>query len=419
MKFLRLIYQNLWRNKLRSLLTSAGTMILVFVVTLVWSILGFLAAVMTEKPANIKAIVTEKWRAPSMMPYAYATSLKEGAATEPDHIKPTDSMSWTFYVGFLDPNPKKRSFENFVFAFCMEPKSVLTMMDGLDELPKDSQEYKTLEADVAKLEKNRMGILLGRERLDKLKKKVGDRFTVHSLAYKEINLEVEVLGILPTRRYDQSGVMNVEYFQGAMEKYKREHNGKAHDMDGKTLNLVWLRVPDTKAFTQVAAQIQESPQYAMPAVKVQTASSATASFMEAYADLLWGMRWLLAPAILATLSVVIANAISISVRERQAEFAVLKVLGFRPAQILVLVLGEALLVGVVSGVVSAGGTWFLVNHVVGGVPFVIAWFPKFMISGEAWWWGLVVGGGTAFLGSFVPAWTACRVKVSEVFARVG
>ncbi len=419
MKFLRLILQNLLRNKTRSLLTSAGTMILVFVVTLVWSILSFLQLVMTEKPANIKAIVTEKWRAPSMMPYAYATSLKEGAATEPEHVKPTDSMSWTFFVGFLDPNPKKRSFENFAFAFCMEPDSVLTMMDGLDELSKDSDEYKGLKSDVAKLKQNRMGILLGRERLDKLKKKVGDRFTIYSLAYKEINLEVEVLGVLPTRRYDQSGVMNIEYFQGAMEKYKRDHNGKAHDMDGKTLNLVWLRVPDTKAFTQVAAQIQESPQYAMPAVKVQTASSATASFMEAYADLLWGMRWLLAPAILATLSVVIANAISISVRERQTEFAVLKVLGFQPAQIMVLVLGEALLVGIVSGVLSAGGTWFLVNEVVGGVPFVIAWFPKFMISGEAWWWGLAVGGGTAFLGSFVPAWNACRVKVSEVFARVG
>ena len=419
MKFIRLIFQNLARNKTRSLLTSAGTMILVFVVTLVWSILSFLAFVMTEKPANIKAIVTEKWRAPSMMPYAYTTSLREGAATEPEHVKPTDSMSWTFFVGFLDPNPKKRSFENFAFAFCMEPDSVLTMMDGLDELSKDSQEYKSLEADVAKLKKNRMGILLGRERLDKLKKKVGDRFTIYSLAYKDINLEVEVVGMLPTRRYDQSGVMNIEYFQGAMEKYKRDHSGKAHDMDGKTLNLVWLRVPDTKAFTQVAAQIQESPQYAMPAVKVQTASSATASFMEAYADLLWGMRWLLAPAILATLSVVIANAISISVRERQTEFAVLKVLGFQPSQIMVLVLGEALLVGIVSGVVSAGGTWFLVNEVVGGVPFVIAWFPKFMIPSEAWWWGLAVGGGTAFLGSFVPAWNACRVKVSEVFARVG
>ncbi|TXT38308.1 MAG: hypothetical protein FD138_422 [Planctomycetota bacterium] len=417
MKFLRLIYQNLWRNKTRSLLTSAGTMILVFVVTLVWSILGFLATATTEKPANIKAIVSERWRIPSMMPYAYAASLKEGAATEPEDTKPTDNMTWTFYGGSLDP--KKRTFENIVFAFCLEPKKLLTMMDGLDELPADSQERKSLEAAVAKMESNRQGILLGQQRAEMLKKKVGDRFTIHSFNYKEIDLEVEVFGILPTRRYDQSAAMNIEYLLGAIDSYKQKHNGKAHALADKTMNLVWLRVPDTKAFTKVAAQIQESPQYAMPAVKVQTASAGISTFLEAYADLLWGMRWLLAPAILVTLAVVIANAISISVRERQTEFAVLKVLGFQPAQIMVLVLGEALLVGVLSGLLSAGGSWFLVNQVAGGIPFPIAFFPKFLIPSDAWWWGLAVGGGTAFLGSFVPAWTACRVKVSEVFARVG
>lgn len=417
MKFLRLIYQNLWRNKLRSLLTAAGTMVLVFVVTLVWSILGFLANATTEKPANIKAIVSERWRIPSMMPYAYAPSLKEGAATEPDHVQPTDNMTWTFYGGSIDP--KKRTFESIVFAFCLEPKKLLTMMDGLDELPADSSERKALEAAVAKLEKNRQGILLGQQRADTLKKKVGDRFTIHSFNYKEIDLEVEVLGILPTRRYDQSAAMNIDYLLGAIDSYKQKHNGKAHDMAAKTMNLVWLRVPDTKSFTQVAAQIEASPQYAMPAVKVQTASAGISTFLEAYADLLWGMRWLLAPAILVTLAVVIANAISISVRERQAEFAVLKVLGFRPSQIMVLVLGEALLIGIVSGVVSAGGSWFVVNQLAGGIPFPIAFFPKFMIPADAWWWGLAVGGGTAFLGSFVPSWTACRVKVSEVFARVG
>ncbi len=417
MKFLRLIYQNLWRNKLRSFLTAAGTMVLVFVVTLVWSILGFLANATTEKPANIKAIVTERWRIPSMMPYAYAASLKDGAATEPEHIKPSDHMSWTFYGGSLDP--KKRTFENIVFAFCLEPKKLLTMMDGLEDLPPDSADRKTLEAGVAKLEQNRQGILLGRDRMERLKKKIGDRFIIHSFNYKEINLEVEVVGTLPARRYDQSAAMNIDYFLGAIDAYKQQHNGKAHEMAGKTMNLMWLRVPDTPSFTQVAAQIQESPQFSLPAVKVQTSSSGISTFLEAYRDLLWGMRWLLAPAILVTLAVVIANAISISVRERQTEFAVLKVLGFRPGQILVLVLGEALLIGIASGVVSAGGTWLLVNQVAGGIPFPIAFFPKFLIPADAWWWGLAVGGGTAFLGSFIPAWTACRVKVSEVFARVG
>ena len=417
MKFLRLIYQNLWRNKLRSSLTALGTMVLVFVVTLVWSILGFLANATTEKPANIKAIVSERWHIPSMMPYAYSTSLKEGAATEPEHIKPSDNMTWTFYGGSLDP--KKRTFENIVFAFCLEPKKLLTMMDGFDDLPADSADRKTLEAGVAKLEQNRQGILLGRDRMERLKKKIGDRFIIHSFNYKEIDLEVEVVGTLPARRYDQSAAMNIDYFLSAIDAYKQKHNGQAHAMANKTMNLVWLRVPDTQSFTQVAAQIQESPQFSLPAVKVQTSSSGISTFLEAYRDLLWGMRWLLAPAILVTLAVVIANAISISVRERQTEFAVLKVLGFRPGQILVLVLGEALLIGIASGVVSAGGTWLVVNQVAGGIPFPIAFFPKFMIPVDAWWWGLAVGGGTAFLGSFIPAWTACRVKVSEVFARVG
>ncbi len=415
MKFLKLIFQNLARNKLRSLLTAAGTMVLVFVVTLVWSILGFLAAATTERPANLKAIVTEKWRLPSQMPYAYAAALKEGAATEPEHIKPSDNMTWTFYGGSLDP--KNRTFENIVFAFCLEPKKLLTMMDGLDDLPADSAERKDLEVAVAKLEQNRQGILVGRERLERLKKKIGDRFTIHSFNYKGIDLEVEIVGLLPTRRYDQSAAMNIDYFLGAMDAYQWK-NGKPHDMSGKTLNLVWLRVPDTKAFTQIAAQIQESPQFAQPAVKVQTSSSGIASFLEAYRDLLWGMRFLLAPAILVTLALVIANAISISVRERQTEFAVLKVLGFRPMQILLLVLGEALLIGLLSGLISAGGSWLIVNEVAGGIPFPIAFFPKFLIPTAAWWWGLAVGGGTAFMGSFFPAWTACRIKVSEVFSHV-
>ena len=63
---------------------------------------------------------------------------------------------------------------------------------------------------------------------------------------------------------------------------------------------------------------------------MRDASSGIASFLDAYRDLLCGMRWLLVPAILVTMALVIANAISISVRERRMEMAVLKVLGFSP-----------------------------------------------------------------------------------------
>jgi hypothetical protein len=62
-------------------------------------------------------------------------------------------------------------------------------------------------------------------------------------------------------------------------------------MADKCLNLVWLKVPNTAAFTKLADQIMSSPNYASPAVKVETASSGIASFLEAYRDIFWGMRY--------------------------------------------------------------------------------------------------------------------------------
>ncbi len=165
-------------------------------------------------------------------------------------------------------------------------------------------------------------------------------------------------------------------------------------------------------------QISQSPFYTSPAVKCETASSGIATFLEAYRDLIWGMRWLLAPAILLTLSLVIANAISISVRERRLEFAILRVLGFRPLQVLALVVGEAVMLGVGSGLISTIATYTLINKVIGGVNFPIAFFGAFYIPGQAIWWGLGIGLSTALAGSVVPALAASRIRVTEAFSKV-
>ena len=140
--------------------------------------------------------------------------------------------------------------------------------------------------------------------------------------------------------------------------------------------------------------------------------------MEAYRDLIFGMRYLLSPAIIVVLCLVIANAISISVRERRTELAVLKVLGFSPWQLMILVLGEALLLGGGTSIVSALGTRFVINDLMGGLNFPIAFFSTFMVSPDAVAWGIAFSTGAAFLGSILPAWSARNVKVSEVFSKV-
>src|SRR5205809_7738356 len=128
MKFLLLILKNIRRNFVLSLLTSLRTIVLVLVVTLVWSVLAFLDQATNEKQRNLKAIVTERWQIPSQMPFSYAGSLSDGAAHEPEDVHPLDSMTWTFYGGTLDI--KNRTFDNSVFAFVMEPVKLKTRMDS-------------------------------------------------------------------------------------------------------------------------------------------------------------------------------------------------------------------------------------------------------------------------------------------------
>ncbi len=115
---------------------------------------------------------------------------------------------------------------------------------------------------------------------------------------------------------------------------------------------------------------------------------------------------------------VIANAISISVRERRTEMAVLKVLGYGPA--IVASLGWCWAKRCCSAParvsVSSGLTYLVVTHLMGGFAFPIAFFPRFLVPIDALWWGLTVGAGTSILGSFLPAWSARSVKVSEVFS---
>jgi putative ABC transport system permease protein len=406
MKYLLLIAKNLRRNLLRTTLTALATMLLVFIITLVWTILWTLALVTREKEKDLKAIVTERWQIPSQMPFAYASSLIEGAAREPGDIKPEDSMTWQFFGGSIDPN--KLTISSIVFFFGMEPRKIVPMMDNAENFSAEL---------IDKLAAKKNGAIIGKDRLKALNRRVGDRITITSFNYKDITLEFEIVGECPPGIYDQSAFMQRDYLNDALDKYERD-NRKKHPLADKTLNLVWLRVPDMKAFDQVTQQIMRSPLYSVPAVKCETASSGIAAFLDAYKDLLFIMEALLVPGAIGTLTLVMANAISINVRERRNEMAVMKVLGFQPRQILILVLGEALLLGGLAGVVSAGGTYLLIDVVLGGLKFPIAFFPAFFVPAQAWWWGLVIGAGTALAGSIAPAISACTVKPSEVFAKV-
>jgi putative ABC transport system permease protein len=405
-----LVFKNVRRNLLRTTLASMAIIVLSLIVTAVWSILVPLDAYLMQRTADIKAIVSERWQVPSQMPYAYAATLERGAPSDRDDItiKEEDSMTWSFYFGTTDP--AKMSFENWLWFFVMDPKKVPTMMDELEHVD---------PAYVEAMTKKPEGVIIGKDRLTALHKQIGDRMRVTALGnYKDLDLDIEVVGTFPDLpNYNQAGVMNRDYLQNSLDAYERRTRQK-HPAARNNLEMVWLRVPDSKSFSKLTNQIMSSPLYSDPSVKCETASSGSSSFFDAYKDLLWIFKWLVVPSLLIGMALVMAMAISISVRERRTEMAVLKVLGFTPGRIMALVLGEAALVGALSGLFSGLLAYALVNGTIGGIPMPLAWIAMWPILADAFWWGMAFGMVTALVGSILPARSARRIKVSEVFAKV-
>jgi putative ABC transport system permease protein len=405
MKLVLLIFKNLLRNKLRTLLTCLATMVLVFVVTMIWTVVYFLDDLTKQKTNNLQAIVTEKWQIPSQMPMSYVGPLSEGAASRHDDIRPKDSMIWQFYGGTIDPDKKTR--DSMIFFIATDPNKLLTMVDDLKIDP-------TL---VDKLLAQKNAAVVGPKRLRMINKKVGERMKITGMEdYKGIDLEFDIVGELPTGQYEDAGIMNQDYLNDAIDSYKGP-GGARHPMDQKRVNFVWLRVGNPEEFSQIDKQIESSPLFRNPAVKCETFGAMVSSYLDAYTGFIWFIKWILAPGSMVSMTMVIANAISLSVRERRKEIAVLKVLGFGQGIIMLLVLGEAVLLGAGSGLLTGGITYEGFNTLIGGIR-IFPGAPPYPVPLEALWWCPVVGGLTALLGSLLPAWSARSVNVSQVFAKI-
>src|SRR5438132_12911946 len=133
-----------------------------------------------------------------------------------------------------------------IFFFGMEPSKLMTMMDGIDEF--SAADRAKIEAAVKQMEQDPRKVIIGHERLKAMNKRVGERLAVYSFNYKDLNMDdFEIIAEFPPGRYGQSALMNRERLNRELDAYKQK-NGKAHPMAEKTLNLVWLKVPNSEAY---------------------------------------------------------------------------------------------------------------------------------------------------------------------------
>jgi putative ABC transport system permease protein len=405
------------RALLRTSLTYLAVFVLVFVLCCIWSILAFLGQIMTQNDANLKGIITEKYQIPSQMKPSHLGTVKQLIAELPPGQRPDNIedniMTWAFVGGTLDP--EKRTPQNSLFFFATEPDKVLKMMPGLDEL--SGEEFDQLQKAVDGMSRDKRAVVIGAEKLKQMGKRVGDRMKLTSLNYKEIEFDFNIIAEFPSgSRWEQSAVMNREYLDDELKTFPGRHAGRQHDLADKSMNLIWVRLPNPQAFDTLSTKLSDPGKFS-PAIKLEIESSAYANFLSPFKTLLWFMKWPLSIGLLSITTLVASLVIGIGVRERKTEIAVLKVLGFRPWMVLGLVLGEALLVGLLSGFMSTATAFSMVNAR-GGLALPIAFFNKFFIPEDALWWGPLIGGATALIGSILPSISAYGIKASQVFSRV-
>jgi putative ABC transport system permease protein len=123
-----------------------------------------------------------------------------------------------------------------------------------------------------------------------------------------------------------------------------------------------------------------------------------------------------------TMLLVTANTMSMALRERRTEIAVLKTLGFSGGRVMALILGEALLLGVAGGAVGVGGTQAAL-WIVSGVPAMKEVLAGFRLSGLALrpWVGALGFGAALVLGlaaGFLPARAAYRSRITDILRAV-
>jgi putative ABC transport system permease protein len=422
-KLAGLVFRSLRRNLLRTALSYVALFVLTFMLTMIYSVVRYLGELTTDKEGSQLVLLTEKFSIPSQMPISHGVSLRSiildqlPAQHRPKNID-DNYMTWSFVGATLDIN--KPTPENSMFLFALDPHAIETGMmkeQGLNPEDVGEKDWGELLKVMALIKEDKRRIVVGEDRLQKLNKKVGDRIKFQSTNYRELEFECDIVGAFPANsRLAGAAAMRFDYLESKLEQYKST-KGTPHPQADKCVNLVWVRLPSKEAFEQLAEIVNRDSSFSPP-VKLETFSAAIGSFLEPLKEILWGTKWILMPTIFVVMCVVIGITITISVRERWVEMAVLKVLGFQPWQIIMMIVSEAMLIGVFGGMLSTWLVYFtpkIAKFVSGGGNNFLANIRPYE---DILFYGPAIGVFIGLVGSTLPALSARKIKVSDVFSQV-
>ncbi len=405
MKYLPYVLRHLRRNKIRTLSTIVALAVCIFLFCTLQTVLA--AVRWGLQSANASRLITQ--HSVSLVfniPLAYEARI----AAVPG-VKRVAITSW--FGGTLPAKKEGKGaksgdvdWSNFFTNLAVEAEPFFAMSPELQVPPDQMKAFL----------QDQQGCVIGRALADKYGWKPGDRFSLDSFIApyrrREGPFEFTVRAIYDVDEVKNPGAdARIMYFH---YKYMYEGTGRRNGAGTYTIEL-----EDPSQAGRVSKEIDALFENSDAETSTGTEAQFRASFVAMAGNLALLLNGI-GTAVIFTILLVTANTMSMAVRERRTEIAVLKTLGFGSGLVMALILGEALTLGVLGGVIGTGLSSVLITGL-RQAPMLgdaLRQYPNVGLSAQTAGLGLVLGLVIALAGGFVPALLAYRARITALLRTV-
>jgi putative ABC transport system permease protein len=191
-----------------------------------------------------------------------------------------------------------------------------------------------------------------------------------------------------------------------------------HEATGQRAGVgtYYTQIANPSQAPAVAAAIDRTFENSDAETKTETEGQFVAGFLSMVGDLALILN-AIGLAVAFTILAVSANTMSMSIRERRGEIAVLKTLGFSSGLVLALVLGEALVIGLIGGGLGVGLASLLVANA-GTIPGLNGFGMSLSLTPGLVGLMLVISGVIGLLAGLTPAVNAYRSSITAMLRQV-
>ena len=384
MKFLPLIWSNLKRKKLRTILTLLSVLV-------AFLLYGYLAAIREAFNAGVnvagadRLVIRHKVSLIQMLPISYAARI--------ERIPGVQRVTHGSWFGGVYQEPR-----NFFAQIVVDPQSYLELYP----------EYLLPLEQMKAWQQTRTGAVVGRSTAKRFGWKIGDRIPIKATIWGKKDggrtWEFDLVGI-----YDgaKKGTDTTQFFF----RYDYFDETRA-SMQGE-IGWYVIRIGDPEKAAQVAKAIDAEFANSPAETKSETEKAFVQAFAKQVGDIGAIMIAILS-AVFFTILLVAGNTMAQAVRERREELGVLKALGFTDRRVLVLVLIESCLL---AGLGGLGGLGLAKVLIASGDPTNGA-LPVFYFPTNDLLLGLVLVLGLGLLTGLLPAVQAMRLNVADALRRM-